>query len=149
MDTKGMDIIGTWHLARCVELSASGEVLREPFGPAPLGQIMYAEDGGMAAVLAHPDRSSTLSARPGPISDEDAQVLAHDYAGYAGNWEVGDGILKHHVRVSFIPGWVGGVQIRNAHLDGDVLTLSVIADPDAATSAKTELTWHRAVPRKH
>jgi hypothetical protein len=142
-----MDIIGTWHLVRCVELSATGEVLSEPYGSAPLGQIMYNEDGGMSAVLANSERASSLTAQPAEISDDVAQVLSHGYAGYAGQWEIGDGILKHHVRVSFLPAWVGGVQVRQAHLEGDVLTLSLVADPGSASSSRRELTWHRAVPR--
>lgn len=141
-----MDIVGTWHLARCVELASTGEVLNEPFGPAPLGQIMYAADGGMSAVLANPDRSVSGAGGPG-MSDADAQSMVRGFAGYAGDWEVGDGILKHHVRVSFVPGWVGGVQIRQARLEGDVLTLSVVADPSASDSRRTELTWNRAAPR--
>ena len=85
-------------------------------------------------MVAHPGRWRTrradTSATAGRFSLDEAADVVH-----------------HHVEVSLLPNWVGGVQVRRAHLDGDVLTLTAEVTSRKGVSSTHVLVWRRAQPR--
>jgi hypothetical protein len=54
------------------------------------------------------------------------------------------GVVHHEVRVSLLPNWLNGTQLRHSTLDADRLTLSAVtATPDGIETIST-LVWKRA-----
>jgi hypothetical protein len=65
---------------------------------------------------------------------------------YSGPFQVDEstGDVHHEVRVSLLPNWLNGTQLRHAKLGGDHLTLSAsTAAPDGSEILSTVL-WKRA-----
>ena len=138
------DILGAWRLQSYTSTS-DGEV-DEPLGADPVGLIMYTADGYMSAQLMRRDRAGYDR----PVTDggttEQMASAAGGYLCYSGPYTL-DGaaaVLHHHVEVSLLPNWVGGIQVRRAHLDGDTLTLSAEVTSRKGVSTRHVLVWRRA-----
>ena len=121
--------------------------LSHPLGAGVSGLLVYSVGGYMTAQLmaagrpqwpcsADPERLDTIAA------------ISEGYVAYAGTFEVHEeaSAVSHHVTMSLLPDWVGGVQHRLVELDGDRLILSVAgaAPGDAPTH---RLTWRRVPER--
>src|SRR4051812_3471506 len=107
---------------------------------------MYTADGYMSAQLMRRDRPAYDRAGTGGGSAEQMAAAASGYLCYSGPFELDEAaeVLRHHVDVSLLPNWVGGIQVRRAHLDGDTLTLSAEVTSRRGASATHVLVWRRA-----
>lgn len=108
-------LLGGWQL-ESFDVGA-----RRPFGEHPRGLILYTADGWMSAQLA-----------PGPGAEPGQPGIA-----YCGRYRLDEAtaVLHHQVTLSTLPELLERPQLRNARIDGDVLTLST---DDAV------LTWRRS-----
>ena len=132
---------GTWVLVSNDWLAADGSIVSSPFGPEPLGQLIYGRDGCMSAIFAAPDRP--LAARPREGRVEDKSAAFDTLLAYSGTYEVRGDIVVHHVEVGSIPADVGRDRIRGFRIEGDGLTLlapSTIVDGQELTH---RIIWRR------
>src|SRR5947199_10423315 len=102
-------VLGAWDLVSyTIEDSPSGNTTY-PLGAAPVGLIMYTEDGYMSAQLMRSDRSTTApSGSPGETAAAAESAFATGYLAYSGPFQVDEatGTLYHQVRVSLFPKWL-------------------------------------------
>jgi hypothetical protein len=139
-------ILGTWELVSYIAQDDHGGPITYPLGPDALGLIMYTTDGYMSAQIMRPDRPAFDRPESDGGTPEQAAAAAAGYLAYSGPFEVEEstGVVHHEVRVSLLPNWLNGTQLRHAKLDGDHLTLSAItAAPDGVETIST-LVWKRA-----
>jgi hypothetical protein len=110
VDPKISDqVVGAWKLLSYERVdAASGETTR-PWGENPLGYLMYLPGGHMSATLTSEGR------KPVPPTDEkQVAQLYFNMSAYAGTYTVQGSTLVHHVKVAWVPSWVGSDQPRQA-----------------------------------
>lgn len=138
------DILGAWRLVSYTA-ERDGEV-SSPLGPDPVGIIMYTPGGYMSAQLMRRDRPLYDKAITGGGTPEQMAAAASGYLCYTGPYTLDEAkdILHHHVEVSLLPNWLGGIQVRHGHLDGETLTLSAEITSRKGVSSTHTLMWRRA-----
>jgi hypothetical protein len=78
----------------------------------------------MSAQLMRADRTPFDRDDPHHAHDNELAAAAGGYLSYAGPFSVvDDGLIAHHVEVSLLPNWIGGIQYRTAHLQDSRLVL--------------------------
>jgi len=107
---------GPWEAARPV----SGRILYDAAGFVAVVIIVHQPDGGL------PEN---------PAGDE---CIA-----YSGRYELADGVVRHHVDVSFHTSWVGATQERSVELDGDQLVLVTAPFESRSGPRQSRLRWVR------
>ena len=123
-DELRANLIGAWTLESYVSTSADGSDEFYPLGPDARGIIMYTPDGYMSAQLMRTDRAPVDRNDPNLAHDNDLAAAAGGYLSYAGPFTVVDeGLIAHHVEVSLLPNWIGGIQYRKARLQDSCLEL--------------------------
>ncbi len=134
-------LAGAWHLTSWHLENASGEVF-EPFGPNPIGLIVYDELGNMSAHVGMANRPPFASDNIGEAAASEAAQGFQTYIAYFGTYEVdeAEGVVRHSVMGSTFPNWQGTVQVRYYELEGDKLTL--VSEPMAGDVVQT-LVWER------
>jgi Lipocalin-like domain len=137
------DLVGAWALESWEVVDATGAV-DQPFGPHPVGYIMYTPDGYMASGFMPQGRKPfTAPDILGGTPDEKCAAI-ETYISYCGTYEVKDGRVYHHIHASLFPNWTGGTQERIVTLDGDTLRIST---PPLLIKGKVRtahLVWKRA-----
>jgi Lipocalin-like domain len=139
--TQGRNlIVGAWSLSSYeLRLKPSGTITT-PFGPHPVGQILYEANGQMSAQLMRPETTAFASNDPLRATDEEAASAWRNYIGYWGTYTIdaSAGIITHHIEGAWLTNWVGQNQTRAFQLSGDSLSL----DADSA-AWHAHLTWKR------
>ncbi|GLP78135.1 hypothetical protein TUM20983_52450 [Mycobacterium antarcticum] len=140
------DLLGAWHLESYTSKTDGGE--DEPLGADPVGIIMYTSDGYMSAQLMRRDRPAYDKAVTGGGKTGQMASAAAGYLCYTGPFTIDEqaDVVHHHVQVSLLPNWVGSVQVRQGHLDGDTLVLSAAVTSRRGASSHHVLLWRRAQP---
>jgi len=132
---------GTWHLVRW-EIATGGRAT-QPFGEGATGLLIYAPDGHMSACIAGAGRKPLSSAPRGAPLMEKAAAL-DSYFHYAGTWRLIDGPrVEHRVTHALNPNFVGTVQHRHVHLQGDRMVLSAAEPTPGGTIRQHRLSWRR------
>ena len=133
-------IVGAWSLSSYeLRLKPSGKITT-PFGPHPVGRIIYEADGQMSAQLMRPEMMAFASDDPLQATDEEAALAWRHYIGYWGTYTIDAraGIITHHIEGAWLANWVGQNQTRAFQISGDSLSL------DADSRAwHAHLTWKR------
>jgi Lipocalin-like domain len=145
-DELRANLIGAWTLQSYESSTIDGSDVAYPLGVDASGIIMYTPDGYMSAQLMRSDRTPFDHDDPHLAHDNELAAAAGGYLTYAGPFTVvDDGLIAHHVEVSLLPNWIGGIQYRKAHLHDSCRELSP-AEPilihGEPRSAK--LVWRRA-----
>ena len=117
------DLVGAWELMGMENHSDDGTVTY-PWGRDAVGKILYTADGSMAVFIAKPDRVPFAAGDIYAGTAEELLGAARQWISYCGRYTFHDGVVTHHVELSFFPNWVGQDQKRYVILDGDTLTLS-------------------------
>jgi hypothetical protein len=104
-------IVGTWRLAMTRAHDDAGEPMHAPYGPVPMGVVMFSADGRMVAVLC--------DARPQLPAEEDER----EYSSYCGNYTFDGTTLITRVDAAADRSRLGGDQVRRVRFDGDRLVL--------------------------
>ena len=135
-------IVGGWRLVSFENHDGDGRV-RLPYGPAPVGSILYTADGRMAATVMRGDRTPLAGEpRRGEATTEKARAF-EEYLSYAGRYTfLGDRVI-HHVEISLWPGWVGTDLERLAGFRDERLILRTAPSGDGARIRTTIITWER------
>ncbi len=105
------DIVGTWRLAATRAHDDAGRPMHAPYGPVPMGVVMFSADGRMVAVLC--------DARPQLPADEGER----EYSSYCGNYTFDGTTLVTSVDAAADASRLGGDQVRRVRFDGDRLVL--------------------------
>lgn len=115
-------LVGAWKL---VSVAMVGEGQNVPlWGERPQGQIIYTQEGRMAAELMAPVRQLWASADVRRATLVERAEAVDGYLSYSGSWESDGLVVKHHLEVCLIPNWVGTTQIRYLSYEGSLLVLS-------------------------
>jgi hypothetical protein len=140
------DVLGTWELVSYTEGDNHGGPITYPLGPDALGLIMYTGDGYMSAQIMRRDRPAFDRPETDGGTPEQAAAAATGYLAYSGPFQVDEstGVLHHQPRVSLLPNWLNGTQLRQSKLDEDHLTLSAITAASDGTETVSTLLWKRA-----
>jgi hypothetical protein len=105
------NIVGTWRLAMTRAQDDAGKPMHPPYGPVPMGVVVFSADGRMVAVLC--------DARPQlPAGEED-----REYSSYCGNYTFDGTTLVTRVDAAADRSRLGGDQVRRVRFDGDRLVL--------------------------
>jgi hypothetical protein len=135
-DSLARRLAGTWRLV-AFESHRPDRPVRHPFGPDPVGILVYTPDGVMAGQVMRPGRPAFVAATMPAGTDDELRTAAAGYVAYAGRYDVDETrrVVRHHVIMSLFPNLIGTVQERTVVLDDDRLTLGA---PDGA-----RLHWRR------
>src|SRR4051812_14520079 len=139
-------LVGSWLLESYEARDPDGTV-HEPFGPDPVGLLVYGADGRMAVQAMDPLRPPWARHAPDDQRRAERAAAADGYIAYAGRFEVEEGaepFVVHHVETSLVPNWVGRPQRRAVVLDGDRLQLTAPAIDVGGRWDVPVLTWRRS-----
>jgi hypothetical protein len=147
-DELRTNLIGAWTLESYVSTNVDGSDVSYPLGPDARGIIMYTADGYMSAQLMRSDRIPFDRDDPHLAHDDELAEAAAGYLTYAGPFSVvDDGLIAHHVEVSLLPNWIGGIQYRTARLEDSCLELGppepILLDGERR---RAKLVWRRSEP---
>jgi hypothetical protein len=105
------NIVGTWRLAMTRAHDDAGKPMYPPYGPVPMGVVVFSADGRMVAVLC--------DARPQLPDGEDDR----EYSSYCGNYTFDGTTLVTRVDAAADRSRLGGDQVRRVRFDGELMVL--------------------------
>lgn len=135
--------VGTWRLVSYRWIDDDGRVTF-PYGHAPVGYLIYTDDGHMAVNFMSASRRRFLAGRFSDATGEEQRRAKKTYQAYSGTYEVRDDKMIHHVEVSLFPNWVGMDQERYFELADNRLCLSTEPLPFGGSRMTAYLEWERA-----
>lgn len=124
-------IVGTWRLVSTRGRDDAGNVLPPPYGPKPMGLVVFQADGRMMAVLC--DGRTQL--------EEPRQFVS-----YAGNYRFDGETLTTRVDASSDPSRIGGDQVRSVSFEQGRMLLRPPRRLFAGVMQHQELMWERVAP---
>ena len=142
-------LIGTWRLVSAEALRPDGSLQPFPeFGPHPIGYLMYDKTGHMCVTLANPNPPHW--ADPAKPSDTERAMSHRAMEAYCGTYEVREkeGRVIHRPELAEWPYYIGSVQVRNFHIEGDRLILSLEETPPNGEKRRSQITWEKVSGQK-
>jgi hypothetical protein len=140
-------LLGAWSLIDAVTVSADGGV--DPWdGPAgPLtGLIVFSPAGLMSVQIAGARGLLTpgTDMKTRPVAERLAYL--DSYYAYFARFEVQaeQSLLRFMITASLDPSETGLTYVRKAAVEGDILTLTTLGDPDSKPGSFNRLRWKRA-----
>ncbi|EXJ78498.1 hypothetical protein A1O1_08899 [Capronia coronata CBS 617.96] len=114
-------LLGTWELLSFTAANIDNrEDVTYPMGSACKGQIMYSEDGYMAAVLqwgyVEPYKTDWIRATTEEFADAGRRTMAYSGPFYLDEQSRDSQEILHHAKISIPPNWVDTVQLRQAEM---------------------------------
>jgi len=125
-------IVGTWRLKSTKGHDDAGNILSPPYGPIPMGLVVFAADGRMMAVLC--DGRAALP------PNEPRQFMS-----YAGNYTFDGETLSTRVDASSDASRIGGDQVRSVRFKNGDLVLAPPRRLYAGIMQHQELVWEQLV----
>ena len=137
-------LIGTWRLVSAEALRPDG--LLQPFpelGPHPIGYLMYDKTGHMCVTLANPNPQHWED--PAKPSDSERALTHKSMEAYCGIYEVREkeGRVIHRPELGEWPYYIGSDQVRNFHIEGDRLILSLEETRPNGEKRRSQITWEK------
>ena len=123
-------IVGTWRLVSTEGRDDTGKMLPQPYGPKPMGLVVFAANGRMLAALCD-GRGSLPDGVP------------RQFVSYAGNYSFDGTTLTTRVDASSEASRVGGDQVRSVSFDNGRLVLKPSRRLFAGTMQHQTLVWER------
>jgi hypothetical protein len=141
-DKARAQLLGTWTLISAVREEIPSGASTNQFGEGPHGYLTYSPEGRMVALITRRDRKPPAAGR---ASAAEADALYRSMMSYGGTFSVADGIITHHVDISWNQSFTGGEQKRHFKLDGNRLILSTpqSLDPIDGKMSVRRMTWER------
>jgi hypothetical protein len=136
------DITGRWNIVEWVQQYDDGRVAY-PMGKALRGFIEYGQRH-VFVVIEKAHRPPFSSGGQWSASDAEKAAAYDGYMTYCGEYEVDGPAIIHRVHHSLFPDWEGGVQKRQASLNGNLLTLSGRIEDGTPQARVVKLIWQRA-----
>jgi hypothetical protein len=133
-------IVGAWRLE---SVQIIGARLRHPHGPAPVGWLVYTEEGAMVVVLGDGDRPRFGTDDPRSGTTEQRAAALGTCAAYAGRWRREGDEVVHDIELAWFPDWSGSQQRRRVSLDGERLALESPPAVIDGEEGRLRLVWRR------
>ncbi|MEM7545593.1 MAG: lipocalin-like domain-containing protein [Pseudomonadota bacterium] len=113
------DLFGSWSLVSFqVTLDKGG--VTAPYGPDPLGRLVYTSNGYMSAHLMARERPIP----EGAAVEARALAIARTHFSYAGQFRIEGAEVVHVVDMAMSPDWIGQEKRRTIEWDGADLILT-------------------------
>jgi hypothetical protein len=125
------DIIGTWRLVETRARNDKGEPMYAPYGPNPMGVVVFSADRRMIAVLC-----DSRAAMP-------PEETEREYSSYCGAYTFDGTTLVTRVDAASDPSRIGGDQVRKVRFEGERLVLMPPPRPWRGVMQHRELVWER------
>jgi len=125
------DLVGTWRLVKTHARNDAGEPMHPPYGPQPMGVVVFSAERRMIAVLC-----DSRAALPADESDR-------EYTSYCGTYTFDGATLVTRVDAASDPGRIGSDQVRKVRFEGDRLVLTPPPRPWRGVMQHRELFWER------
>ena len=139
---RAEDLIGAWTLASWRIDYRDGR-RTHPFGEDARGLMIYGAGGAMSAAIARAGRPGFAAPRPKDWTEGERAAAFDGYFHYAGRWSLTDGKVTHRVELSLNPAMEATVQVREARLEGELLTLSAEEALGGGRARHHRLVWRR------
>jgi len=130
MPTFDNRIVGTWRLVLTRARNETGEAMHPPYGPSPMGVVVFSADRRMISVLCDP--------RPVLPADE-----PREYMSYCGAYTFDGTTLTTRVDAASDLSRIGGDQVRQVRFDGARLVLVPPPRPWRGMTQHRELHWEK------
>jgi Lipocalin-like domain len=124
-------IVGTWRLTMTRAKNDAGQPMHAPYGPNPMGIVVFGADGRMMAVLCD-GRTSMPNDEP-----------FREYMSYCGNYRFDGSTLVTRVDASSDPDRVGSDQVRRARFEDERLVLMPPPRPWRSETQHREMFFER------
>jgi hypothetical protein len=134
-------IIGTWKLI-LFEMKTDDKI-SHPYGANPHGYLTYSENGYMAVLISKEGRKPICTEDITKIPEKEKIALADGFIAYSGKYEVLDDRIIHHVKISFIPNWIGRPLERFYKLHEGNLILETPAEEVDGSKLVSRLIWEK------
>jgi hypothetical protein len=140
---RATDLIGTWALRTWESVDEEGAIVL-PFGPDPIGYVVYTADGHMITAISESGRIP-IGGDPFAGPSEGRLAAFASFIAYAGTFRVEGEDVIHSVEMSLLPDWVGGEQLRHVKLSPNRSRLTLSTEPltTAGRIGRHRLTWER------
>jgi len=125
------DIVGTWRLVITRARNDAGEPMHPPYGPQPMGTVVFSADHRMIAVVC--------DGRPALPADEPER----EYTSYCGTYRFDGTTLVTRVDAASDTSRIGGDQVRKVRFEGDRMVLTPPPRPWRGVMQHRELFWER------
>ena len=134
------DLVGTWALASAV--IQSGDVKIEPFGPSPVGTLVFGSDGHYALIFLRRDLPKIASNNRISQTADESRAIAKGGIAHFGTYSVDETgkFFVFRIESSTFPNWNGAEQRRPFSLSGDELTYT----SPGSTGVATQVVMRRA-----
>jgi hypothetical protein len=135
-DSLRNKLVGTWTLVSST-LQRDGKTI-EPFGPAPLGSMMFSEDGHFAVNFMRSDRPKFASNnREVGTAEENRSAVQGNISAF-GTYKIEtDGSVTFEIVASSFPNWDATAQRRLVEVNGDELKYSTPATSVGGSAVST------------
>jgi Lipocalin-like domain len=124
-------IVGTWRLVITRAYNDAGEPMAPPYGPQPMGVVVFSPDRRMICVLC----DSRASLPPGETERE--------YNSYCGACTFDGATLVTRVDACSDPARMGSDQVRRVRFEGERLVLMPPPRPWRGQTQHRELFWEK------
>jgi hypothetical protein len=145
--TIAFRLVGVWKLVSYTD-EQEGHQDRFPFGPEPVGFLIYTSDGFVSAQLMKPGRALFQGHDWRAGTADEYHQAGSGYIAYCGIYDVDEEneTVTHIPSVALVPNLILDGQVRAITLSGDRLTLSVARAPAVdGAPLRSRLEWQRAV----
>jgi hypothetical protein len=117
-------LVGTWRLVSFEEQGPDGGVIH-PYGPNPVGFLMYDASGRMSVQIMRSGRDRLPSANFDELSPELLKSTLEGFTAFSGTYRIDEAACEviHKVECHILPGSVGKELKRSFELAGDKLLL--------------------------
>lgn len=122
-------IVGEWRLVSTRATDDGGNPVAPPYGPEPMGLLVFSADGRMLAALCD--------------SRADTGGAEREYNSYCGAYRFDGKTLVTRVDGATRPERIGGDQVRRVEFRGDRMVLFPPPRPLGAVNQHRELVWER------
>jgi lipocalin-like protein len=115
---------GAWKLVAFEEHQPDGAIIY-PYGPNPIGLLIYDQSGNMAVQIMRPDRRPVTASNWSELDAQEAKSAGEGFTAFFGMYEVDEAerTIVHHVKGHLIPNSVGKQLKRKYEFKGDRLVL--------------------------
>jgi Lipocalin-like domain len=140
----GESLVGVWALKSYTNIDSQALSV-EPFGPSPVGLLIYTADGFVSAQLMDPERRSSHEGDWGVWTPAEYEVFGRGYIAYCGRYEVDEmqSTVTHVPSVAFSPNLVEQRLLRRVELIDNRLDLTASYTGSNGEPALSRLEWIR------
>ena len=137
------DLIGTWTLISWTQHRGDAALL--PMGEAPVGAIIYTDDGFVAVSIMRCDRPHMTTGDFVTANAAEKAAAFEGFLSYFGRYELQGEDVVHRITSASYPNWVGDSQVRTPSLEGDILKLQAAPRMVAGVAVSASLVWRKNV----